>query len=161
MAQDSDPLIVDSNWLFCYVVVALIPVIFVCVATYSVWRDRRTRTKYDMESINKTYAGYWGGLQDPTEMRPPSTRPPRPGFNVPTLMVNRVGPRTPSGFPVPAPSMLELAQQRSQQRQQMKGVVSPEAVPGWTRRHPPPSNMYTQQAGGQAPWDGRYQHVPI
>ncbi|KAI1404520.1 hypothetical protein F4819DRAFT_483474 [Hypoxylon fuscum] len=39
----------DSNWTFMYVILGLIPVLFVAVAMYSVWRDRSILRQNDFE----------------------------------------------------------------------------------------------------------------
>ncbi|ETS80342.1 hypothetical protein PFICI_07871 [Pestalotiopsis fici W106-1] len=106
-ARDDSSSISDSNWWLCYIVLALIPIVFVCVACFSVWRDRRTRTKYDVEAINAIYSKYWTGPRDLTETKRPAGFPQtRPGLYVPTLGRDRAGPRTQNGFPAPAPNTL-------------------------------------------------------
>ncbi|KAK9415653.1 hypothetical protein SUNI508_10312 [Seiridium unicorne] len=38
---DEGPWKVDSNWTALYVILFLVPIVFVCIAVCSVWRDRR------------------------------------------------------------------------------------------------------------------------
>lgn len=156
-----------SNWLFCYVVIILIPIIFVCIAIYSVLRDRRARSKYDIEAINSTYAKFWSPYYE-DDSPPPATRSlgaPRPDMYVPTLPENRVGPRRPSGFPrlALAPTANLGGMLRHGSQYQMAGDVSPRsspAVPVWTpgdKRPSIPSIMsggrtHSQQAGTHGPW---------
>ncbi|KAI4599883.1 hypothetical protein KJ359_001619 [Pestalotiopsis sp. 9143b] len=106
-ARDSD-FISDSNWWLCYIILALIPVVFFCVACYSVWRDRRTRTKFDIEAINATYSKFWSnnnGARNPAETRRPAGFPQtREGQYVSTLGRDRAGPKTQNGFPASAPT---------------------------------------------------------
>ncbi|KAK6072975.1 hypothetical protein SCUP234_06749 [Seiridium cupressi] len=169
MAQDTEPLVVDSIWLPCYVVLALIPVVFVCVATYSVWRDRRTRAKYDIEAIKVTYARYWSSSYQ--DHRKSSAKPRAP---IPTLPVNRAGPKLhASVLPPPSPNgftsygsasnskFARLLEQRPHQRPGMLEPVVPRspAAPAWTGRDPGPGNYAGMhggnlhpQAGGHGPW---------
>lgn len=104
MASNLEPLVSDSNWIFCYVVIGLIPLVFICVATYSVWRDRRTNITYDVEALKARSAKKFPPFQDQNGPVQPFSRTPRPNFYIPTLPVNRVGPCTPAGFPIPAAS---------------------------------------------------------
>jgi hypothetical protein len=40
----------DSDWTAIYVVLAVIPAVFVCVALYSKWHDRVMARKRDLEA---------------------------------------------------------------------------------------------------------------
>ncbi|KAH6648975.1 hypothetical protein BKA67DRAFT_538980 [Truncatella angustata] len=151
-----DPWKQDSNWLLCYVVIILIPIIFVCIAAFSVWRDRRTSRKYDIEAVKSTYAKYWSGYKD--DAPPPSTRPTQysQAIHVPMQHVNRVGPRMAGGFPAAAPPPPQYPQRP------MVEEVSPRTVPmapAWTGRDSAASYYSSDMSGlnspkgeGHGPW---------
>ncbi|KAF3001009.1 hypothetical protein E8E14_002178 [Neopestalotiopsis sp. 37M] len=152
-ARDDSDSISDSNWWLCYIVLALIPIVFVCVACFSVWRDRRTRLKYDVEAINATYSKYWNGPRDPLETRRPAGFPQtRAGLYVPTLGRDRAGPRTPNGFPAPAPNPLSSGYNNR------SGAAA--AAAATTEKHPqvaqmPPRNIAPSASAGPSSYATR------
>ncbi|KAI1377467.1 hypothetical protein F4677DRAFT_59587 [Hypoxylon crocopeplum] len=87
MSTEGTPLYNDSNWTFMYVLLGLIPIVFVAVAFYSLWRDRAIQRQDDIEMAvyARTFHQAWFPWRDAVDMseKPggtaradPMTRPP-------------------------------------------------------------------------------------
>ncbi|ORY71974.1 uncharacterized protein BCR38DRAFT_480448 [Pseudomassariella vexata] len=61
MSSPSD----GSNWTPLYVILALIPLVFLAVVLYSRWQDRRNAATYNLEALERVHRErHWGQHND-------------------------------------------------------------------------------------------------
>jgi hypothetical protein len=87
-----------SNWIVLYVILLLIPVVFICIAVYSVWSERREKKK-------NTTTEPWVSPYQPRPFELPEQqldRMDRGEVSLPIILETRGMERLP--FPLPHPS---------------------------------------------------------
>ncbi|KAI1852404.1 hypothetical protein JX265_003828 [Neoarthrinium moseri] len=163
MAKPANPL--DSDWTAMYVVLLLIPIVFVAVACFANWQDRKVKAATDIEAVNATYEQYWfswrktvaDGERGHLPERPP-VLPPVPPMALATMEeAQKLG----------RPSFSAYARPQMSPRAPAITVTPTAATPAWgkhTRSNDSRDmheTVYPQQARGHSPWSKDDGKVPF